>query len=83
MYNNNKLKRKIYIKNEYAKLIIDLAFGYDGFNTVEGLKGLIDELSNIAKLIINSDDKKVIYIDGKDKYNILHEKISEEKDGLY
>lgn len=84
MFNKNKkLKREINIKNKYAELIVDLAFDYDGFNTVESLKGLIDELSIIAMLIINSNDKKVIYINGNDKYNILCEKIGEENDGFY
>lgn len=84
MFNKNKkLKREINIKNKYAELIIALAFDYDGFNTVGSLKYLIDELSDIAKLIIDSNDKKVMYINGNDKYNILHEKIEEEKDGLY
>lgn len=83
MFNNKKLKREIDIKNKYAELIVDLAIGYDGFNTVESLKGLIDELSSIAKLIINSSDKEVIYINGNNKYNILLEKIGEEKDGFY
>lgn len=84
MFNKNKkLKREINIKNKYAELIVDLAFDYDGFNTVESLKYLIDELSDIAKLIIDSNDKEVMYINGNDKYNILHEKIGEENDGLY
>lgn len=83
MFNNKKLKKEIDIKNKYAELIVDLAVGYDGLNTVESLKGLIDELSSIAKLIINSNDKEVIYINGNNKYNILYEKIGEEKDGLY
>lgn len=84
MFNKNKkLKREIDIKNKYAELIVDLAVGYDGLNTVESLKGLIDELSSIAKLIINSNDKEVIYINKNNKYNILYEKIGEEKDGLY
>ena len=83
MFNNKKLKKEIDIKNKYAELIVDLAVGYDGLNTVESLKGLIDELSSIAKLIINSNDKEVIYINGNNKYNILYEKIGEKKDGLY
>ena len=84
MFNKNKkLKREINIKNKYAELIIALAFAYDGFNTVGSLKYLIDELSDIAKLIIDSNDKKVMYINGNDKYNILLEKIEEEKDGFY
>ena len=39
------LERQIAIKNEYLGFILALAYDYDGFNTVEGLKGLIDELN--------------------------------------
>lgn len=72
------LERQIAIKNEYLVLILDLAYDYDGFNTVEGLKGLIDELRIYAGRALCSDDKMPIYIgsDGND-FNILHEKIGE------
>lgn len=79
----SELKRQIKIKNEYAKLIIDLGFDYDGYSNAYNLKKLIDELVNYAKDILNNNDKKVIYIDGNNKkYNILHEEIG-ENDGIY
>jgi hypothetical protein len=37
-------------KNEAFQLIIDLGDDYDGFNTVDSLKGLIDELVEIARI---------------------------------
>jgi hypothetical protein len=40
-------------KNEAFQLIIDLGDDYDGFNTVDSLKGLIDELVAIAKIGIS------------------------------
>jgi hypothetical protein len=37
-------------KNEAFQLIIDLGDDYDGFNTVDSLKALIDELVEIARI---------------------------------
>ena len=34
---------------ECLEFIYGIAMDYDGYNTVEGLKGLIDEMSNLAK----------------------------------
>lgn len=74
-----KLKRQIKIKNEYAKLIIDLGFDYDGLNNIDDLKKLIYELVNYAKDILNNNDRKIVYVDGNNKkYNILGEEIGEE-----
>lgn len=42
------LERQIKIKDKYCQLIINLGFDYDGFNTVDSLKGLIDELVSYA-----------------------------------
>lgn len=33
----------------YLELICDIAIDYDGFNTVESLKELIDEMASYAK----------------------------------
>ena len=72
------LERQIAIKNEYLGFIVDLAYDYDGFNTVEGLKGLIDELSKHASYALDNNDKIPVYrdVNGND-FNILHEKIGE------
>ena len=79
----SELKRQIEIKNEYAKLIIDLGFDYDGYSNADDLKKLIDELVNYAKDILNNNDKKIVYIGGNNKkYNILNEEIGEEY-GVY
>lgn len=72
------LQREIEIKNAYLNLIYGIIFDYDGFNTVEGLKGLIDETTIFVDRALNSDDKKPIYRDGNENdFNILHEKIGE------
>lgn len=72
------LERQIAIKNEYLVLIVDLTHDYDGFNTVEGLKGLIDVLKKYASYALDSNDKIPVYRDGNgNDFNILHEKIGE------
>ena len=73
------LKRQLQIKDEYLDLIIALGFDYDGFNTVESLKELIDELVDYARKAKICDDKSVIYGGGnlgKPK-NILLEEVEE------
>jgi len=37
-------------KDQCLELISDIAVDYDGYETVEGLKSIIDELSELAKL---------------------------------
>ena len=37
-------KNKIDNKDNWCQLIVDIGFDYDGCNTIESLKGLIDEL---------------------------------------
>lgn len=72
------LERQIAIKNEYLGFILAIAYDYDGFNTVEGLKGLIDELRKYASYALDNNDKVPFYrnTNGND-FNILHEKIGE------
>lgn len=72
------LERQIKIKDKWCQLIIDIGFDYDGYNTVEGLKSIIDELVDYAHKAINCDDKTVAYIGADDKKsNILLEEIKE------
>lgn len=73
---NNLRIREIY--DAYLWLIIDLSLDYDGFNTVEGLKGLIDEIKSYAYMAIDNDTKTPFYKDGDgNDLNILLEKIGE------
>ena len=46
-------KIKIDNKDNWCQLIVDIGFDYDGCNTIESLKGLIDELVRYA---LNSRD---------------------------
>lgn len=46
-------KNKIDNKDKWCQLIVDIGFDYDGCNTIESLKGLIDELVRYA---LNSRD---------------------------
>lgn len=83
-------KRQIEIKDEYLTMIIGITAGYDGLGgSIEGLKFLVDELVDFARLARANDDKTRIYngkikgSDGKIRdlgkaLNILHEEIEEE-----
>lgn len=73
MYRMKNLKRQIETKDKYAQMILDLATGYDGYTKEKELKRLIDEISELALLLIQCDDKKIIYISGNKGYNILFE----------
>ena len=68
--------RQIAIKDKYMQLIIDLGCDYDGWNDVDHLKGLIDELVSYARYGIECNDKQVMFR-GLDNsaYNILDEEI--------
>lgn len=70
-------KRHIDIKNAYLKLIIAFGFDYDGYNSPEKLKGLIDELVSLAEQGLANDDKSSHYANGDEHYNILLEPINE------
>lgn len=71
------LERIESIKNNYCSLIIDIGCDYDGEDTVEGLKELIDEIVEYARAARANDDKQVIYGVGPDskKLNILFEPV--------
>ncbi len=61
--NAENLQRELDIKNEALKLIKDIAFDYDGFNDIDSLKGLNDDLRAIAirglkgQIILERTDK--------------------------
>lgn len=76
------LIRKNEIKDKYLHLIRMKAVDYDGYNTVKGLKDLIDELSVYAKLAMENDDLEPMWLDGNNHLkNILEEDLGEDKDG--
>lgn len=72
---NDKLERQIKIKNKYFQMIIDYGFDYDGFNNVSDLKQLIDDIVDFSRAGLDCNDKKVVYINSKGKYNILDEEL--------
>ena len=76
---NERLNRRIQIKDAWAGLLIDIGYDYDGYNKAENLKSLIDELIDYADKIQKEDDTTIIYEepDGK-TYNILDEEIKGE-----
>ena len=79
------LERQLKIKNEYLKMIYAIGYDYDGCNTVESLKSLIDTLCDYALSAINNDDKTVIFggkIDDLDfgaPRNILGEEVGQNE----
>lgn len=69
-------ERQLKIKNEYLQLAYDIGFDYDGCNTVESLKGLIDNILDLTTKAYKNDDTSTVYIGGDDKkYNVLYEEI--------
>lgn len=75
---NKQLQKQITVMKEYLGLIIDLSFDYDGCNTVESLKSLIDDLKKYAKLGREGNLTEPIYTNDNDSYNILHQKIRKD-----
>lgn len=76
-----ELERKIEIKDKYLELMWCLGVDYDGYETPEGLKSLIDELVDLAKKAERNDDKYAMYEGcGNKFYNILHEEVTAPKE---
>lgn len=73
-----RLNNIIKIMEKYLELIIDLGYDYDGFNSIESLKTLIDELCKYASLGRACNTTECIYEDNHKKYNILMEELKEE-----
>lgn len=72
---SKQLEERIEIMENYFELISDLGYDYDGFNTVENLKSLIDELVKYANLGRVCNTTEPIYINGNKQYNISHKEI--------
>ena len=75
---NERLNRKIQIKNNWADLLIGIGYDYDGYNKAESLKVLIDELVDYAYKIKEDDETTIIYENNGKTYNILDEEIKGE-----
>lgn len=75
---NKQLQEQITVMKKYLELIIDLSFDYDGCNTVESLKSLIDDLKKYAKLGREGNLTEPIYTTDNDSYNILNQKIRKD-----
>ena len=68
-------ERIIKIKDEYLKLLNDMLIDYDGWHTAESLKELIDETREYIHKALKNDDKSVIRVNSKKKFNILGEEV--------
>lgn len=67
--------RDIKIKDEYLLLIDMMLYDYDGCKTVKSLKELIDEVREYIHKALKNDDKSVITVNSKKKFNILGEEV--------
>ena len=65
--------REIKMKDEYLLLIDMMLYDYDGCKTVKSLKELIDEVREYIHKALKNDDKSVITVNSKKKFNILGE----------
>lgn len=79
------LEHQIKIKDAYCNMIYMLGVDYDGYETPEGLKSLIDELVALAKRAVKNDDKYAMYEgcgsqNSTKYYNILHEEVEKTKE---
>ena len=75
------LERQIDIKDAYLSMIWCIGFDYDGYDTRESLKSLIDELVSFASRGMKNDDEWAAYTDLEDKYyNVLHEEVPAPKE---
>ena len=72
---NKQLNEQVIIMEKYLELITDLALDYDGCNTIESLKRLIDELDRLACLGRVCNVTEPIYANENKKYNILHQEL--------
>jgi hypothetical protein len=76
-----KKDRQLKIKDKYLELIYFLGVDYDGWNTVESLKSLIDDLIDYVKKAGNNDDKAPIYSGfNGENFNILYERLDNKGD---
>lgn len=73
-----RLNNIIVIMEKYFELIVDLGYDYDGLNSIENLKGLIDELVRYASLGRVYNMTEAIYVNEDKKYNILNEELKEK-----
>ena len=78
---NEELKQQIIIMEKYFELIHNISFDYDGYNDVAGLKGVINELNRFANLGRACNTTEPIYESDGVKFNILLQKLSEQKIG--
>lgn len=72
---NKQLKEQIVIMGKYLELIYDLGYDYDGFNQVDSLKTLIDELVKYASFGRVCNLTEPIYENNGVSYNILHQEL--------
>ena len=66
---------------EWMEYIFDVGCGYDGCNTVESLKGLVDELIEASqKARVCLREGKIFYDENEDERNYLEARSEMKKD---
>lgn len=80
---NKQLTRDKNIMQKYLQLIIYIGHDYDGYNDVENLKAVIDELCKYALYGKKLDDKSIISSSCEQYYNILGEPIEDKEQEEY
>lgn len=76
-----KLERQIKIKDKYLAEMWFLGADYDGYESIDGLKSVIDELVQLSLRAGANDDKYAMYEGcGNKFYNILHEEVTAPKE---
>ena len=77
----DKFARLCVLKDAYLQMIRDKCVDYDGWKDYKGLKNLVDEVDEYAKLALTNNDTEVCYIGPNgEEYNILDEEIKEGED---
>ena len=67
--------------DEWLELLWDIGLGYDGCNTVDSLKGLVDELVEIStKARACLDDGKMFKKQEESEMSLLAARAEQEKD---
>ena len=74
---NQRLNNIIKIMEKYLELIVDLGYDYDGLNSEDSLKRLIDELCRYASLGRAYNTTEPIFENENKKYNILNEELKD------
>lgn len=81
-----ELKRKIAIKDKWCQLIWDIGCDYDGYNDVDNLKKIIDELEKEVEASTNvldalkNKEQEILWVAKKDYDRVVEENNRKEEE---